>query len=132
MEARSPIHVAFFAEYDLEKVKFTMKHLACRLSVEPVHVHVFLRTGRDAYGYILDRRMVAKLAEVRQYLLQTQATFQAIKAEGSLHFEEVRQNKPAEDCLADLLLELSEKEEAPKLVPLPDDVWDDPWTIPSL
>ncbi len=132
MEARSPIHVAFFAEHNLEKAQYTMKHLACRLSVEPLHVHVFLRTGRDAYGNILDRRMVARLVEVRQYLQQTQLTFEAIKAVGSLQFEEVRHNKPAEDCLADLLLELREKEESPVLVRLPNDVWDDPWTIPSL
>lgn len=132
MEVRKPIHVAFFAETDLEKVQYTMKHLACRLSVEPLHVHVFLRTGRDAYGYILDRRVVARVAEMRQYLRQTQATFEAIKAVGSLHFEEVRQNKPTEDCLADLLLELRETEDDPTLIRLKNDLWNDPWTIPSL
>lgn len=108
-----------------------MKHLACRLAVEPLYVHVFMRNGRDEDGNILDRKMVGKLAEVRQYLQQTQQTFEAVKARGELTFQEVCHDKPVEDCMNDYLSLLQQEEPSPCLMRLENDVWDKPWAIPG-
>ena len=125
------LHVAFFADRDLEKVRHTMKHLACRLAVEPLQVHVFLRNGRNALGHILDRKMVGKLAEVRQYLQQTKLTFAFVKTVGGLTYEEVCNDKPKTECLEGFLRRLREKEDEPQLVWLEDDMWGDPWRMPD-
>lgn len=129
MEEKNPLYVAFVVERDLEKVKYTLRNLACRIAVEPVHAHAFLRNGRDAFGRILDKKMVGKLAEIRQYLHQTRLTFAFVKTVGEFTFEEVRHDKSVEDCMADYRRKLMEKGLTPVLRHLENDTWDDPWKI---
>lgn len=126
-----PLHVVFFVDKNLEKAKYTLKHLACRLAVEPVWVHAFLRNGRDSFGRIMDRKMVGKLAEVRQYLQQTKLTFAFVKTVGGLTFEEVCNDKSKQTCIDAFMNKLREKEDNPRLVWLQDDLWHDPWNSPS-
>ncbi len=116
-------HVALFLDRDLEKAQFALKYLAAQMAVRPVHVHAFLRNGRKENGNITDRKIVAKLAEVRQYLQQTKLTFETIKITGSFCFEEISQVKPVEDCLAPLKQELGIEDKENEIITLEDSIF---------
>lgn len=125
--ATPPLHIVFFAERDLEKLRFTMKYLAAQLVVKPLFVHVFLRNGRSIEGRVLARKTVAKLCEMKQFLEQTLHTFRTIGVVGSLSYELVAQDKPSDTCVADYRALLDASGQEFRLMRLPNDRFDEPW-----
>lgn len=127
---KTETHVVLFLDRDLEKAQFAMKYLASQIAIEPIVLHVFLRNGRDESGLKLDRLTVGKLAEIRQYLQQTQLTFKAIQAVGRMEWEEIAQDTPYETYVNELLQQQqAEGVECPRLVLLENCTCHSPWTL---
>lgn len=83
--------IVVYFDLDIEKVKFTMKHLAARLAVSPISVHAYIRNGRDKAGQIVCKKAAKKLNEIKLYLQQCIQTFEAIRITGHFDFEEIAQ-----------------------------------------
>lgn len=122
-------YVALFLDRNLNKAQYALKYLAAQMTVRPVHVYAFLRNGREENGNIADRKTVAKLAEVRQYLQQSKLTFEAIQITGSFDFEEITQTKSTDECLEDLRQRYRSEGKDPHIILLEDGICKSPWTL---
>ncbi|MBQ0050142.1 MAG: hypothetical protein KBT12_07930 [Bacteroidales bacterium] len=123
-------HVAFFVSDDIDHAGEAMKWLAGQLAVRDVRVHVFIRTGRNEYGTVVHRRTVSKLAEMRQYFVQTQHTFQAVGTVGSMEFIEVPHTYTDERCLELLRKRIRQGgEDKPEIILPHKGICRSPWTL---
>lgn len=123
-------HVAFFVSDNIDHAGEAMKWLAGQLAVRDVRVHVFIRTGRNEYGTVVHRRTVSKLAEMRQYFVQTQHTFQAVDVVGTLEIIEVPHTYTDERCLELLRNRIRHGgEDNPEIILPKDGICRSPWTL---